>query len=80
METFSPLLALCEGNSPVTGESPHKGQWRGALMFSLVCAWTNDGVNKRDVGDFRRHRAHYDVTVMDRAFDKSLGFNAVEAV
>ena len=35
--------------SPVN--SPHKGQWRGALMFSLICAWTN-----RDVGDLRRHR------------------------
>ena len=23
--------------SPVN--SPHKGQWRGALMFSLICAW-----------------------------------------
>ena len=22
--------------------SPHKGQWRGALMFSLICAWIND--------------------------------------
>ena len=32
------LLALCAGNSPVTGEFPHKGQWRGALMFSLICA------------------------------------------
>ena len=21
--------------------SPHKGQWRGALMFSLICAWIN---------------------------------------
>ena len=25
--------------SPVN--SPHKGQWRGALMFSLICAWIN---------------------------------------
>ena len=25
--------------SPV--DSPHKGQWRGTLMFSLICAWTN---------------------------------------
>ena len=33
METFSALLALCAGNSPVPGNSPHKGQWRGALMF-----------------------------------------------
>ena len=43
---------------------PHKGQWRGALMFSLICAWANDWVNNRDAGDLRRHRAHYDVTVM----------------
>ena len=45
-------------------DSPHKGQWRGALMFSLVCAWKNGWVNNRDAGDLRRHRAHYDVTVM----------------
>ena len=44
--------------------SPHKGQWRGALMFSLICVWINDWVNNREVGDLRRYRAHYDVTVM----------------
>ena len=33
-------------------------------MFSLICAWTNGGVNNRYAGDLRRHRAHYDVTVM----------------
>ena len=43
---------------------PHKGQWRGALMFSLVCVWINDWVNNRDAGDLRRYRAHYDVIVM----------------
>ena len=48
--------------SPVN--SPDKGQWRGALMFSFFCAWTNSWVKKRDASDFRRHRAHYDVTVM----------------
>ena len=37
METFSALLALCAGNSPVPVISPHKGQWRGVLMFSLIC-------------------------------------------
>ena len=36
----------------------------GALKFSLICAWTNGGVNNRDAGDLRRHRAHYDVAVM----------------
>ena len=44
--------------------SPHKGQWRGALMFSLIFAWINGWVNNREAGDLRRHRAHYDVTVM----------------
>ena len=48
--------------SPVN--STHKGQWRGALMFSLICAWINNCVNNREAGDLRRHRAHYDVTVM----------------
>ena len=54
---------LC-GNSPVTGEFPHKGQWRGALIFPLICAWTNGWVNNRDASDLIRHRAHYDFTVM----------------
>ena len=37
-------------------------QWRRALMFSFICAWTNDWANHRDAGDLRRHRACYDVT------------------
>ena len=45
---------------------PHKGQWRGDLMFSLICAWINGWVNKGKTGDLSRHRAHYDVTVMLR--------------
>ena len=44
--------------------SPHKGQWRGALMFSLLCAWINAWVNNREAGDFTRHHAHYNVIVM----------------
>ena len=43
---------------------PHKSQWRGALMFSLIYAWINDWVNNREAGDFRRQRGHYDVIVM----------------
>ena len=65
METFSALLVLCAGNSPVPENSPHKGQWRGALMFSLICTWINDWVNNREAGDLRRHRGHYDVNVME---------------
>ena len=64
METFSTSLALCAGNSPVPVNSPHNGQWRGALMFSLICVWINDWVNNREAGDLRRHRGHYDVIVM----------------
>ena len=44
--------------------SPHKGQWRGAWMFSLICVWINGWVNNREAGDLRRNRAHYNVTVM----------------
>ena len=59
METFSALMAH---RWPVN--TPHKGQWRGALMFSLIWAWINGWVNKREAGDLRRHRVHYDVIVM----------------
>ena len=48
--------------SPVN--SPHKSQWRGALMFPLIWAWTNRWANNGNAGDLRHHRAHYDVIVM----------------
>ena len=44
--------------SPVN--STHNGQWRGALMFSLIWTWTNGWVNNRDAGDLRRH---HDISV-----------------
>ena len=47
-------------------DSPHKGQWHGALTFSVICAWTNGWANNRDVSDLRRHCALYDVIVMGR--------------
>ena len=48
--------------SPVN--SPHKGQWCGALMFPLICAWINGWAHNREAGDLRRHHAHYDIIVM----------------
>ena len=48
--------------SPVN--SPHKGQWRGALMFCLIWAWINGWVNSRKADDLRHHCAYCDVTVM----------------
>ena len=46
--------------------SPHKFQWRGALMFSLIWSWINACVNNREAGDLRRNRAHYDVIIRAR--------------
>ena len=43
-----------------------KGQWRGALMFSVICIWINGWINNREAGDLRRHRDYYDVIVMDK--------------
>ena len=64
METFPRYWVFVRGihRSPVN--SPHKGQWRGSLMFSLICAWTNGWVNNRSIVDLRHHHAHYVVTVM----------------
>ena len=63
METFSALLAICAGNSSVTGEFPAQGPVTRSLDV-LICTWINDWVNNGEAGDLKRHRAHYDVTVM----------------
>ena len=48
--------------SPVN--SPNKGQWRGAMMFSSICAWINGWVHNREADDLKHHRAHWDVIVI----------------
>ena len=64
METFSALLAICVGNSPVNGEVPSQRPVTRSFDVFLSAPWINDWVNNREAGDFRRHRAHYDVIVM----------------
>ena len=70
-----PMMTSSNGNifrvtGPLCGEftgpvnSPHKYQWRRALMFSVICVWINGWVNNREAGDLRRHYSHYDVNVM----------------
>ena len=59
------------------GNSHHKGQWCGALIFSMTSAWINGWVNNREAGDLRRHRAHYDVIVMITRYDIILLYHAV---
>ena len=61
---FFALLAICAGNSPVPVNSPHKGQWCGAFMFSLICVRINAWINNHEAGDLRRYPAHYDITLM----------------
>ena len=63
MKTLCALLAICAGNSSVTGEFPHKGQWPRTLMFSLIYAWIYGWVNNGEAGDLRRHRV---ITLMDK--------------
>ena len=65
METVSALLALCVGNSPVTGEFPsQRPVTRSFNVFFDLCL-KNSWVKNREAGDLRRHRAHYDVIVMN---------------
>ena len=78
MEIISALLALCAGNSPPShplwrhcneissgwSGSCHRLVPIGALIFSLLCAWTDGRANTQDAGHLRRYCAHYDATVM----------------
>ena len=63
-EHFPRYWPFVRGIHRSPANSPHKGHWRGALMFSLICAWINRSVNNREAGDLRHHRAHHDVIVM----------------
>ena len=54
--------------SPVN--SPQKGQWRKALIFSFICAWKNGWVNNREAGNLRRYRAHYAIWLLYKSLNK----------
>ena len=70
MEIFSALLAICAGNSPVPGEFPIQRQvTRNFDVFLDLCP--NKRLDKQgccEAVDLRRHRAHYDDTVMEFRF------------
>ena len=65
METFAALLALCGGNSPVTGEFPSQRPVTRSFDVFFDLRLNKGRVNNREPGDLRRHRAHYGVTVMN---------------
>ena len=64
METFSSLLAICEGNPPVTGGFPSRRPVTWSFDVFLMFASTNGWAKNGDAGDLKRHRAQYDVNVM----------------
>ena len=64
METFSALLSLCAGNSPVTCELPvQRPLARSFYVFFHLCL--NKRLSKQSqAGDLRRRRALYGVIVI----------------
>ena len=80
METFSALLALCAGNSSVTGEFPSQRPMTRSFDVFFDLDGTNGCVNNGDAGDLRRNRAPYDVTVMSTCNHSSFSshFNLLE--
>ena len=72
METFSALLAICAGNSPVTDELPtQRPVPRSFDVFFFISAWIKGWVNNREAGNLGRNHVHYDVTVVNSSAEKS---------
>ena len=70
METISALLAICAGNSPVTGEFPAQRPVTRSfdVFFDLRLYKRLSRLNMRKAGDVRRHRIHYAVSVIKTSF------------
>ena len=69
-KNFPRYWIFAEGIHRCPVNSPHKGQWRGALMFSFICVGMNGWVNNRKSGDLRRYSSHCDVTAMIHWYSK----------
>ena len=67
---FPRYWPFVRGIHPSLVNSPHKGQWRGALMLSLTCTWIHSWVNNCEAVDLRRHHARFDVIVMEHEKNK----------
>ena len=64
METFSTLLAICEGNSPVPSEFLAQRPVTQSFDVFFDLPQKNGWVNNGEAGDLRHYQAHYDVMVM----------------
>ena len=54
-ENIFRVLALCEGNSPVTGEFPPQRAVTQSFDVFFICAWTNGWVNSHYNGTPRKN-------------------------
>ena len=70
MKTFSASLVLCAGNSPATGEFPSQRPVTQSFDVFFDLHLRNGRVNNCEADDLRRHRAHFDVIVIERLIDK----------
>ena len=64
MDTFSALLAICAGKSPVPSEFPAQRPVTRIFDDFFELRLNKRWVNNREAGDLGRYRAHYDVIVM----------------
>ena len=64
MEKFCMLLAICAGNSPVTGELPTQRPVTRSFEVFFDLRWIKGYVNNCEAGDLRLHCTHYDITLM----------------
>ena len=79
--TTSPNGNIFRVTGPLCREfTGHKDQWRGALMYSLICFWISGWVKNHEAGDLKRHRVHYDVTVMETGIYWTGQFSAKRAL
>ena len=66
METYSALLTICAGNSPVAGEFPTQRPVTRSFDVFFDLRLINHWVNNREAGDLRCRHAHYDIIVMGK--------------
>ena len=59
------------GEFTVTGEFSTQSPVKRSFGGFSICVWINGWVNNREAGDFRRYRAHCDVTVMYVRYEAS---------
>ena len=75
MGTFAALLAICAGNSPMTGEFPAQRPVTRSFDVFFDLRLKNGWVNTCEAGDLRLHRTHYDVIVISLSHSWNQGMD-----